>query len=95
MGSHAGCRKMLKHLSDYIDGEADSAICRMIAEHSPECRPCKAFIASLRKSVRLLNKAGRRSKLPSRARRDLRKKLRECSRSLARSRILFRDSASK
>ncbi|MFH1725005.1 MAG: hypothetical protein ABII00_10345 [Elusimicrobiota bacterium] len=80
MASKTRCRDMLKHLSDYIDGEAAASICRLIDSHSPKCKPCKAFIATLRKSVRILNKTGRRSALSASLRRDLRNRLRDCAR---------------
>ena len=77
------CRQMLRRLSDYIDGELDPSICRSIEAHMPDCRPCRAFIRSLRKSVRILNKSGRRAaRPPERLRRELRKRLLACSTAL-------------
>jgi len=82
MATRQGCRGLLKHLSDYIDGESEEEICRLIRTHSPKCRPCKNFIATLRKSVSILAKTGKRASAPPRLRRDLRRKLAECAKSL-------------
>ncbi|MFH2201929.1 MAG: zf-HC2 domain-containing protein [Elusimicrobiota bacterium] len=80
-----GCGGMIHRLSDYIDGELDPKLCRVIDAHAPKCKPCKAFIATLRKSVRIVNKAGRRSSLPAKLRRSLRSQLKECALSLKKS----------
>jgi len=79
------CGGMIHRLSDYIDGELDPKLCRVIEAHAPKCKPCKAFISTLRKSVRIVNKTGRRSSLSARLRRDLRSQLKECARSLKKS----------
>lgn len=47
----ASCREMLEHLSEYLDGELDSASCAEIESHMRGCEPCVAFLRSLRATV--------------------------------------------
>jgi hypothetical protein len=68
------CREMLKHLSDYIDRDLDPSICRHIDSHMKGCKPCVAFIKTLRKTVGVLKRQPRAalsSSLRSRLRRRL------------------------
>ena len=50
------CRELLKHLSDYIDRDLDASICRHIDSHMKGCKPCIAFINTLRKTKGLLKR---------------------------------------
>lgn len=50
------CRQMLKHLSDYLDRDLDPALCRHIDSHMKGCKPCVAFIKTLRKTVGVLKR---------------------------------------
>ncbi|HAM36350.1 MAG TPA: hypothetical protein DEB40_05760 [Elusimicrobia bacterium] len=50
------CRELLKHLSDYIDRDLDASICRHIDAHMKGCRPCIAFINTLRKTKGVLER---------------------------------------
>jgi hypothetical protein len=70
------CRELLKHLSDYIDRDLDASICRHIDSHMKGCKPCAAFINTLRKTKGILQRQPKA--VPSR---ELRSKLR---------RLLFR-----
>ncbi|MCX5794858.1 MAG: zf-HC2 domain-containing protein [Elusimicrobia bacterium] len=53
------CREMLRHLSDYLDRDLDPAICRHIDSHMKGCKPCVAFINTLRKTVGVLKRQPR------------------------------------
>jgi len=66
------CRELLKHLSDYLDRDLDPAIRRRIESHVKDCKPCVAFISTLKKTVGVLNRLPRAA-LPS----DLRSRLRQ------------------
>lgn len=68
------CREMLKHLSDYLDRDLDPAICRHIDSHMKGCKPCMAFINTLRKTVGVL-KCQPRAVLSAGLRSRLRKRL--------------------
>jgi predicted anti-sigma-YlaC factor YlaD len=50
------CRQLLKHLSDYLDRDIDPAICRHIESHMKDCKPCIAFVKTLKKSIGVLNR---------------------------------------
>jgi anti-sigma factor (TIGR02949 family) len=47
------CRHLLSHLSDYIDGEATSAICAEIEQHLEDCEDCQVVVDTLRQTVEL------------------------------------------
>lgn len=68
------CRALLKHLSEYIDRDLDPAICRHIDAHMKGCKPCVAFINTLKKTVGVLKRQSAAS--PSaRLRAELRRRL--------------------
>lgn len=50
---HGECRKLLKDLSDYVDGELDEALCVEIERHMEECDNCRVVVDTLRKTVLL------------------------------------------
>lgn len=50
---HSECRKLLKDLSDYVDGEVDEALCVEIERHMDECENCRVVVDTLRKTVLL------------------------------------------
>ena len=53
------CRQMLKYLSDYVDRDLDPKICAHIDSHMKGCKPCVAFIKTLRKTVGVLKRQPR------------------------------------
>ena len=68
------CREILKRLSDYLDRDLDPSLCRQIDSHMKGCKPCAAFINTLRKTVGVLKRQPRAalsSSLRSRLRRRL------------------------
>ncbi|MFA5138276.1 MAG: zf-HC2 domain-containing protein [Elusimicrobiota bacterium] len=70
------CRELLKHLSDYIDGDLDPSLCRHIDSHMKGCKPCIAFIRTLRKTKAVLRKQPKASP-PARLRSELRRRLKK------------------
>ncbi len=50
------CRNIFSSLSKYIDKELDDSLREQIDRHIGNCKPCKAFLNTLRKTIRLCNK---------------------------------------
>jgi RNA polymerase sigma-70 factor, ECF subfamily len=45
------CRQIFANLSDYLDGALDDTLCKELERHMEGCKPCEAFLASLRNSI--------------------------------------------
>jgi len=45
------CREMFASLSDYLDGLVDDKRCREMEKHLNDCKPCVAFLDSLKSAV--------------------------------------------
>jgi RNA polymerase sigma-70 factor, ECF subfamily len=45
------CREMFAELSSYLDDELDDSLCEELEKHMDGCKPCKAFLTSLEKSI--------------------------------------------
>ncbi len=45
------CKAMLAELSDYLDGKLDDSLCEELERHLKGCKPCQAFLASLKSTV--------------------------------------------
>jgi anti-sigma factor RsiW len=41
----------LAHLSDYIDGELEAAICARLEAHLAECPDCRVMLDTVRKTI--------------------------------------------
>lgn len=54
--SDRGCRRLLKHLSDYLDKDLDPSLCLRIEAHMKGCKPCLTFIRTLKKTVGVLHR---------------------------------------
>lgn len=50
------CKEIFSLLSMYLDGELDGSLCERIDGHIGNCKPCKAFLNTLRKTIRLCNR---------------------------------------
>jgi mycothiol system anti-sigma-R factor len=50
------CRALFERLSEYLDGELDGSACAHIEEHLGDCAPCVAFLESLRRTVRWIER---------------------------------------
>lgn len=51
--SKAGCLKILRRLSAYLDDELTSDVCQEVRNHMGICPPCVQFFESLRRTVSL------------------------------------------
>jgi len=45
------CKQIFANLSDYLDGALDDTLCKELERHMDGCKPCEAFLASLRNTV--------------------------------------------
>jgi RNA polymerase sigma-70 factor (ECF subfamily) len=44
-------KQIFANLSDYLDGALDDTLCRELERHMGGCKPCEAFLASLRNTI--------------------------------------------
>jgi predicted anti-sigma-YlaC factor YlaD len=68
---HDDCRKLLGNLSDYIDGELDETLCRIIESHMKECENCRIVVDTLRKTVEIYQDEQQRQDMPEAVRQRL------------------------
>jgi predicted anti-sigma-YlaC factor YlaD len=47
------CQELLGALSDYVDGETQSALCQALQEHLAGCNPCRVVIDNIRQTITL------------------------------------------
>lgn len=47
------CKEMFAELSNYLDEKLDDSLCEELEQHMEGCEPCKAFLASLEKSIQM------------------------------------------
>ena len=59
------CREMIGYLSDYVDGDVDAAIRRVIDQHGGECPPCRAFVRTLARTVEAIRSQPREAISPA------------------------------
>jgi RNA polymerase sigma-70 factor (ECF subfamily) len=45
------CKALFAQLSNYLDAELDSSLCEELEKHMDGCKPCKAFLASLERTI--------------------------------------------
>lgn len=55
--SKAHCLKVLRRLSEYLDQDLSTSICKEIRKHLDACPNCEVFVASLRQTIRLCRQA--------------------------------------
>jgi len=70
------CKEHLQRISEYLDGELDSSICRQVEEHLAACPECRDCLESLRRTIQLCKEAAQQD-IPPQAREHLRAVLRE------------------
>jgi anti-sigma factor RsiW len=66
------CRKRVELLCDYLDHELPPKAREAIAAHRRSCLPCGEVLASLKRTVRLLQALRAPAKAPASSRRALR-----------------------
>ena len=47
------CQQILEHISDYVDGELEAALCAEIEAHLAGCRNCRVLVDTVRKTITL------------------------------------------
>jgi anti-sigma factor RsiW len=55
--SRAHCIKVLRQLSDYLDNDLSTGICKEIRKHLALCPNCEIFVDSLRQTINLCRRA--------------------------------------
>ena len=55
----ARCKAMLAELSDYLDEHLDDSLCEELERHMTGCKPCQAFVATLKATIEQCRKAAR------------------------------------
>jgi predicted anti-sigma-YlaC factor YlaD len=58
------CPELLGALNDYVDGETQSALCRMLQKHLADCKSCRVVIDNIRQTITLY-RAGEAMRLPT------------------------------
>ncbi len=58
------CSELLVHLSDYVDGELEAALCSEIEAHLARCPDCRIMVDTVRKVIGLYRTAAAKE-LPS------------------------------
>ncbi|GEM_PF-1329400 len=53
MKKKLSCKEIISFLSMYLDKELDDSLCEHINRHMKNCRPCKALLNTLRKTIKL------------------------------------------
>lgn len=48
----AQCKKLFSELSDYLDDKLDDSLCEELVKHFDDCKPCRAFLATLEGTIR-------------------------------------------
>lgn len=64
------CMALFEKLSEYIDGELHENLRARVESHMDDCTPCRGFLESLERSVRLVG-AERELELPDGLRREI------------------------
>ena len=57
------CNEVLEQLSEFLDEEQRADLCRKIEEHLSQCRDCKFYVDSVKKTI-VLYQADRPLDLP-------------------------------
>jgi anti-sigma factor RsiW len=50
---HTTCEEILDHISDYVDGELEAALCTELEAHLAGCRNCRVMVDTVRKTITL------------------------------------------
>lgn len=58
------CQSLLDQLSDYLDGELDPEVCRLIESHLRGCADCRVLVDTTRRTIHLSRQLGADRPLP-------------------------------
>ena len=61
---HSACQEILDHVSDYLDGELEAALCAELEAHLAGCHNCRVLVDTVRKTITLYH-AQSPAELPS------------------------------
>jgi len=50
------CKRIFAALSEYLDGDLPVANCRELEKHLRDCRPCVAYLESLKATIQACHK---------------------------------------
>ena len=50
---HSTCQEILDHISDYLDGELEAALCAELEAHLIGCHNCRVLVDTVRKTITL------------------------------------------
>ena len=50
---HGHCQELLDHISDYVDGELEAALCAELEAHLAGCHNCRVMVDTVRKTITL------------------------------------------
>ena len=50
---HGNCQELLEHISDYVDGELEAALCAELEAHLAGCHNCRVMVDTVRKTITL------------------------------------------
>ncbi len=56
---HSGCHSLLGSLSEYLDGEAEAALCAEIEQHLDSCEKCQVVVDTLAKTITIYKASDR------------------------------------
>lgn len=62
--NHSNCQEILGRLNDFIDGELDPEMCARLESHMESCTNCQIVYNTLKKTIELCQKDGKRTTLP-------------------------------
>lgn len=57
------CNEVLEQLSDFLDVDARAELCRAIEQHLTQCRDCRFYVDSVKKTI-VLYQADREVDVP-------------------------------
>jgi anti-sigma factor RsiW len=73
--AHTDCRCLEGLLSDYIDGDLETILCKELERHLEDCDNCKVVVDTLKKTISLYHVNPQPDPVPSEVKERLYKRL--------------------
>ncbi len=73
--AHMNCEKLLRSLSEYIDGELSPELCQELEKHLAGCYNCRAVLNTTKRTIDLVHSPVAQPDLPNDVRERLFKRL--------------------
>jgi len=70
MSAHLTCQDTIALLLEYLDATLDAEVVAQLEAHLAECEPCRAYLATYRRTVGVVGEAGK-APMPEELRRRL------------------------